>query len=159
MQKATSHGPPSLWLTVIRTYLTVIGMGNLVWEIAQLPLYTIWRDGSRGHLALALMHGTLGDVFIAGAALVIALGLFGDGGWPGKGAWRVAIPVVLLGLAYTIYSEWINVEIRRTWAYSDLMPRLPLLGTGASPLLQWIAIPPLALWFARRRSSLSPAGQ
>jgi len=156
MQTATKDGPPSPWLAALRAYFMVVGMGNLVWEAAQFPLYTIWGDGSREHLALALMHGTLGDVAIAGAALAIALALFGDHGWPGKTAWRVAIPVVLFGLAYTIYSEWINVEIRHTWTYSDLMPRLPPLGIGASPLLQWIVIPPLALWVARRRALLSP---
>ena len=70
--------------------------------------------------------------------------VFGDQRWPAYGFWRVAIPTFLLGLGYTIYSEWINVEIRHTWAYSDLMPTLPPLGTGLSPLLEWVVVPALA---------------
>ena len=31
------------------------------------------------------------------------------------------------------------------------MPRLPLLGTGMLPVLQWIVIPPLVLWFVKRQ--------
>jgi hypothetical protein len=29
------------------------------------------------------------------------------------------------------------------------MPKLPLIGTGAAQLLQWILIPSLAFWWAR----------
>jgi hypothetical protein len=31
------------------------------------------------------------------------------------------------------------------------MPRLPLLGTGLAPLLQWLLIPPLVAWLVRRQ--------
>jgi len=37
------------------------------------------------------------------------------------------------------------------WAYSEAMPHLPVLGTGLLPLLQWLVIPPLVLWFIRRQ--------
>ena len=60
---------------------------------------------------------------------------------------------MLGGLAYTVFSEWLNVEVRRSWAYSDLMPVLPPLGTGLSPVLQWVVIPSAALWMARRAGS------
>ncbi|WP_205527550.1 hypothetical protein [Halomonas sp. JS92-SW72] len=31
------------------------------------------------------------------------------------------------------------------------MPTLPLLGTGLAPLLQWLLLPPLIVWLARRQ--------
>ena len=34
------------WLGALRTYILVIGVGNLAWETAHLPLYTIWSSGS-----------------------------------------------------------------------------------------------------------------
>ena len=49
-----------------------------------------------------------------------------------------------------MFSEWLNVVVRQTWAYSDLMPIVPVIGTGLSPLLQWMAVPLLALHIARR---------
>ncbi|KAB2919075.1 MAG: hypothetical protein F9K29_07530 [Hyphomicrobiaceae bacterium] len=130
-----------------------MAVGNLVWEIAQFPLYTIWRDGTRDHLLLALMHGPVGDMFIAAAALMAALAIFGDSRWPNAAFLRVAAAAVVFGLAYTIYSEWMHVEVRHTWTYSELMPRVPPLGTGLSPLLQWPVVPILALGAARTCSS------
>jgi len=32
-------------------YLSLSLIANLVWEIAQLPLYTVWTTGSRGEMA------------------------------------------------------------------------------------------------------------
>jgi hypothetical protein len=53
-------------------------------------------------------------------------------------------------LIYTGYSEYLNTEVRRSWTYSDLMPRLPGLGIGLSPILQWLLVPAVALIWARR---------
>jgi len=124
--------------------------GHLLWEIAQFPLYTIWRDGTRGHILLAPMHGTVGDLFISAAALMAALAILGDGRWPKQAYLRVGIAVVLFGLGY---SEWINAEVRHTWAYSNLMARAPPLGTGLSPLLQWLVVPIFSCPLAGRCAS------
>jgi hypothetical protein len=62
----------------------------------------------------------------------------------------LATVAVVGGLGYTIYSEWLNTEIRGSWAYTRWMPQLPLIGTGLSPLAQWIVVPSLAFWWARR---------
>ena len=48
---------------------------------------------------------------------------------------------ILLGAAYTVFSEWFNVDIRRSWSYTAAMPILPLIGTGLTPLLQWLIVP------------------
>jgi hypothetical protein len=151
MRMPTRQVAQRSWLSAIRRYLLVIGIGNFVWEVAQFPLYTIWRDGTPGHLALALAHGTGGDLLVSAASLGIALALFGDDAWPERAFWRVASSTVAFGLGFTVYSEWVNVEVRHTWAYTGLMPRLPVLGTGLSPLLEWIVIPALALWAVRHR--------
>ena len=54
------------------------------------------------------------------------------------------------GVVYTILSEWLNIVVREAWAYSDLTPVVPVINTGLSPLLQWVAVPWLALHLARR---------
>ena len=59
-----------------------------------------------------------------------------------------------IGVGYTVYSEWLNTTVRKAWAYSELMPTLPMLGTGLSPLLQWLIVPIFgfaAMWLRRRR--------
>lgn len=141
------------WLAAIRRYLVASAIGNLVWEIAQMPLYTLWRSADGRTLLTAVLHCTAGDILIATASLLTSLVLLGVAAWPLAGRWRVAGATVLLGLAYTIYSEYLNTIIRQTWAYNELMPVLPGLGTGAAPLAQWLVVPVAALWIASRRSN------
>jgi hypothetical protein len=63
----------------------------------------------------------------------------------------MALTTILLGAGDTILSEWLNVEIRRTWAYAPAMPIVPWLGTGVAPLLQWLAVPSLAFVITAHR--------
>jgi hypothetical protein len=143
------------WIATIRRYLLFVAGANLVWETAQIPLYTIWRDGTPGEIAFAVVHCTGGDVLIALSALVAALVLVGRGDWPSEGFVRVGALTVALGLSYTIFSEWLNTEIRGSWAYSDLMPLLPLFGAGLAPFSQWIVIPLAAFWWVGKPFSLN----
>ena len=151
------------WLAVVRRYLAAVAFGNLVWEAAQMPLYTLWRTGTAREIAFAILHCTAGDVLIASAVLTGALVLFGSPDWPRCGFARVAIGATIFGLGYTVHSERLNLA-RGAWAYSDLMPTLPWLGIGLAPVAQWLLLPPLALaWACRRRSgharSLAPRVQ
>lgn len=155
---STSHhnvppsAPPS-WLSALRRYLTIVAVGNLVWEFAHMPLYTLWRTGTPGEIAFAAIHCTGGDLLIATGALLLALFAFGSPAWPHQRFRPVAAGAVAVGVGYTVFSEWLNIEVRQTWAYSELMPTLPWLGTGLSPLAQWLVIPPLAFWSARPRAT------
>lgn len=142
--------PQPDWLTAVRRYLAISTLGHLAWEFAQMPFYTIWRDGSLPEILFAGLHCTGGDLLISGAALVAALFLAGHGSWPGRSFGAVAVLTLAIGLAYTVFSEWLNTEIRGSWAYADFMPVLPVIGTGLTPLLQWVAVPIYALRSARK---------
>jgi hypothetical protein len=141
------------WLRGMRSYLGVILVGNALWEALHLPLYTIWQTGSLREQAFAAFHCTLGDLLIAMSSLVLALVIAGDGFWPARRAWQVAALTILLGVSYTIYSEWLNVSVRGSWAYSEWMPVIIIgkLQIGLSPLLQWIVLPAAAAWTAQPR--------
>jgi hypothetical protein len=141
------------WLGAFRTYLGCIAAGNLAWETLHLPLYTIWKTGSTSEQLFAVVHCTLGDLLIALSALTAALLLSGNEGWPARGFWQVAALALVFGVAYTAFSEWLNVVIRASWAYSDLMPVISIGGLrlGLSPLMQWIAVPAVAFVLTRRR--------
>jgi len=150
LESVSSVSSQGLWLPLIRRYLLAIAVGNLVWEFAQLPLYTIWRTGTAGEIVFAAVHCTGGDILIAATALVGALVVAGHRSWPLTRYRTVAVIAVVAGLLYTIFSEWMNTEVRGTWAYTELMPRIPPLGSGLAPIAQWLIIPPLAFWWARR---------
>ena len=102
--------------------------------------------------AFAVVHCTLGDLLIAVSTLTLALILAGDHAWPRRRFWPVAILTIASGIGYTAFSEWLNVVVRASWAYSEWMPVLTLLGQkiGLSPLLQWIVVPAAAFAFAKQ---------
>lgn len=136
------------WLSAFRRYLAATLVLDLAWEFGQMPLYTLW-GGSWRDVAFAGLHCLGGDLLIAAACLWASLVVCGDARWPATGSGRVAVVTILLGLGYTVFSEWLNVHVRRSWAYTDLMPLVPPFGTGLSPLLQWIVVPVASLWAAR----------
>jgi hypothetical protein len=143
------------------SYILVATAANLAWEMLQLPLYTIWRTARGGELAYAAIHCTIGDFVILAAALLLSLLLVGDAAWPSASYARVGIVATGLGVGYTVFSEWLNLEVTRRWAYLPDMPVLPPFGTGLSPFLQWALIPPFALaatWrmWARRTRPCAP---
>ena len=123
-----------------------------LWEAAHLSFYTIWTDGTIRDNAVAVLNCTMGDLLIALVVLTAALVVAGHPGWPIRRWTPVAALTLAIGVAYTVYSEHLNVDVRRSWTYSDLMPRLALLGTGLSPIVQWIVVPAGALVWARRRA-------
>lgn len=129
------------WLTSLRRYMGFVAAANLVWEFAHMPLYTLWETGSVGEIIFAAVHCTGGDILIALSAVMLSLFLFGSGAWPRERRVPVVAGTVVFGLAYTIFSEWLNIEIREAWAYRDLMPVIPILDAGLSPVLQWLIIP------------------
>ncbi len=139
---------PVAWHQALRRYLVVSFLAHLIWEILQLPFYTVWTTGTLAQQAFAVVHCTIGDTMIAGLSLLLALALFARPTWPSTGVVRVFVAGLAIGVAYTVYSEWLNVSVRRSWAYSDLMPVVPVLGTGLAPLLQWLVVPTLAQWVA-----------
>jgi hypothetical protein len=150
IQMATALDSSANWLAAFRRYLAAGAVGHLVWESAQLPLYTLWTTASPGEMAWAVVHCTAGDLGIAAAALALALVACGRSRWPAERFGAVAAVAVTAGIAYTIYSEWLNTVARQSWAYAEAMPVVPPWGTGLTPLLQWIAIPAFCFWAARR---------
>jgi hypothetical protein len=119
-------------------------IGHFFWEALQLPLYTLWRTGTPREIAFALIHCSGGDILITAVTLAAAATLARHFCWRPFG-WRMVLTAIVFGAAYTIFSEWLNVEIRRSWSYTAAMPVLPFLGTGLTPLLQWLVVPTLAL--------------
>lgn len=129
-------------------------VGNLAWEILQLPLYTISYTGDVWELAFAVIHCTVGDALIAAFTFGLGLLTMGIAGWPALHFKRVAAVTTALGISYTVLSEWLNTSALRNWAYSDLMPVISLAGLkiGLSPVLQWSLIPPICFAYVQWRA-------
>jgi hypothetical protein len=132
-------------------YVPWMAAVNLAWEAAHVRLYTLWVEASVAYIAFSVLHCTVGDVLIGVFALLFALLLSGRLSITSWRFSRIALLVTLFGTAYTVWSEWMNVRLLRSWAYADSMPRLAI-GTfdlGLTPVLQWLIIPSVALLAAR----------
>ena len=139
------------WLRALRIYVSASVMLHFAREALQLPLYSIWSSATFGEIAFAVFHCTAGDLMIASLSLLVALLAVGNLAWPAERSISVLAVTIATGIGYTVYSEWLNTVIRKTWQYSELMPTLPILGTGLSPLMQWLVVQIVAFAAIRRR--------
>ena len=147
-QSALWYRSRAAWHFVLARFVPLLAAGNLAWESFQLPFYTLWQEGTPRSRAFAILHCTAGDVMIGTAALLASVMLFSRRSWPLSNHARVLASATLAGLAYTVFSEWVNTQVTMSWQYADWMLRVPPLGTGLAPLLQWIVVPPLAYCLA-----------
>jgi hypothetical protein len=137
-------------LLLPETQLVMFGLPlQLLWEIAQFPLYTVWHEGTWSYILYGLAHCTLGDLFIMLTCYWIVALLNRNRYWHQTNILVNGFLFSLLGLGYTIYSEMLNVNIKGTWAYTELMPVIPIIEIGGMPFMQWVLIPPVTLWLMR----------
>ena len=58
---------------------------------------------------------------------------------------------VAVGVIITTMMERLATGPLERWAYAERMPIVPLVDIGLVPVLQWIVLPPLIVWFVRRQ--------
>ena len=123
---------------------------NLPWEFLQVPLYAGMPAMPHWEAVQACTQAALGDVVIA------LMAYWSVAVWRRRRDWlrvygtKECLGFVLVGVSITVAMEWYATLVSQRWEYAPLMPRVPWLGTGLSPLLQWLILPPLMLWMARR---------
>jgi len=122
---------------------------NLVWEISQLPLYDLGRYAEWPALGYAVLHCTAGDAGVALVSYLIAAAATREPRWPAHRPLPGMTVVLVAGELFTIWAEWYNVYVLRSWAYAAGMPTIG--GIGVSPLAQWLVLPMLALTMVRWR--------
>ena len=124
---------------------------NLVWELWQVTLFQGIADEPHWLGVKKCMLATFGDAGIALVAFWVTAIFAGTRSWI-LGAHKTDIAIFLsVGVLATIIFEALAVTVFGRWTYNDAMPRLPVLGTGLAPLLQWLVIPGLVLWIVRRQ--------
>jgi hypothetical protein len=128
-------------------WLALSGLLNTLWEIVHLPFYTLYGTGTRRQIAYAVVHCSLGDVLIAAATYAVAIALTRCSQWPRSKPISGIAVAVAAGVAYTGFSEWLNVYQQRSWAYADMMPQI--FGIGLTPLLQWVVVPLATTYLTR----------
>lgn len=116
-----------------------------------MPFYRISPDLFYADITRECTLATIGDVGITLTAFWTVAALSKSRQWfrrPRSWQWSVFIAV---GIVITIIFEALATGPLNRWQYADAMPILPLLGTGLVPLLMWLLMPPLTLWFVKRQ--------
>ncbi len=144
------HGEPHwMWWPEIQLLMLALPLHSL-WELAQFPLYTVWHDSGWPQILYALVHCTLGDMMILLSVFWLVSAFNRSRHWMyAPSVMLNATLFTVLGLAYTVYSEIVNTRIDKSWAYTELMPIVPVVEVGGTPFMQWLLISPVLVWLMR----------
>ena len=116
---------------------------NLPWELWQIPLFKNMPSLAHWDGVILCTRAAAGDASIALLAFWLVAAVARSRDWMRQPSGVTLATFVAIGLVVTIMLEYWATQIGGRWEYADAMPRLPLLGTGLAPLLQWLLIPPL----------------
>jgi len=125
---------------------------NLAWEFWQVPFFRGMAEVPHWLGVKACTQATFGDSVISLIAFWATALVARNRDWilqPRKS--HIAL-FIIAGLTASVVMEGLSVGILGRWAYDHTMPRLPVFGIGLLPIMQWLVIPPVILWFARRHS-------
>ena len=125
-------------------------LGHFAWELLQAPLFSSLQSTGHFEGVLICLRATIGDLGIALAAFYCAAWLGGGRGWVSRPTSGAVILFLGFGLVTTIGLEFVSTEVLNRWSYGPAMPQLPMVGTGIAPLLQWLIVPTLVLWYLKR---------
>lgn len=123
---------------------------HFVWEFVQVPTYAGMAELPHWEAIKLCMSATFGDVGFALTAFWTASVAARSREWILRPTRLPVAVYVTVGIILTLGFEYYYTTISLRWTYSELMPLVPPFGTGLSPLLQWLVIPPLVIWLTRR---------
>lgn len=151
-----NYGTPSHWERLSRNpELNLFFFSfllNFVWEMWQVPFFEGLAGAPHFDAVRVCTQASLGDGVISVIAFWAAAALAGSRNWYLRLRPGVFLTYLAIGVAITIVMEWLATGPLARWDYAAAMPRLPLLGTGLLPVLQWLFLPPLTLLLVRRQT-------
>lgn len=121
---------------------------HFAWEMLQFPLYAGMSEARHDRATWTCLEATLGDVALALAAYAAAAAVARSARWLRRARGAPLGVYLAAGLGATLIVEWLSVHRWSRWSYGAAMPLV--LGVGLAPLVQWVAVPLLTLWLARR---------
>ena len=124
---------------------------NFPWELWQMPFYGGVPVGPHWVGIQVCSRATAGDAVIAVVALAVVAAAARPRHWVLRPTPLQVAGFAAVGVAVTIVMEWLATQVLGRWAYAPSMPVVPFLRVGLLPLLPWILVPPLIVWFVRRQ--------
>jgi hypothetical protein len=126
-----------------------VGVGiNFIWEMAQMPLYKDMPFGVLSSWWLCF-RASIGDGVIVVAIWALGAALFRRADWF-RPLWPRNLVVLLLSGAAIAVGVEIHAISTGRWAYSELMPVLPVVDVGLSPLVHLLLLPFISMKLAMK---------
>ena len=121
---------------------------NFVYEVWQAPYYTFYNSPSLADKIRDLTHCSFGDAVIILICHWVVSAVNGSRYWILHPNRRFTLLFIGVGLLITLVLETYRVNVSK--AYGVPVFAVPFLGMSALAVLQWIILPPLILYLARR---------
>lgn len=132
---------------------------NYPWEFLQAPFFETAADKTHWEATKICTLATFGDAMIMLIAYWSVAAAASDRWWFRAPSRTRMLGFIAAGVIITVVIEHFATRSTHpswSWRYADTMPILPVVGVGLTPLLQWIFLPPLAIWFVRRQLKAAP---
>lgn len=127
------------------TIIIIAFLLNFAWEMLQMPLY----EGMELNVTSIVFCGLAS---VADSIMVLLLYYFfalvyRDPFWVQKYTPQRIVVLVLYGATGAILTEIVHVYVG-SWTYSRLMPLIPFVNVGLSPVLQFMILPVLIYYMS-----------
>lgn len=127
---------------------------NYPWEFMQVPLYRGMPETAHWDAIKVCTRATLGDGVIMLLAYWGAAFMARDRWWIARPSPAPILTLIGIGVAITVLLERLAIISNDPdwgWRYAEAMPIVPMLEIGVTPLLQWMILPLLLIWFVKRQ--------
>jgi len=143
---------PSRWLKLPEWNIGVFSLLlNFFWELQQMPFYQLPSEFACFNMVRNCTFATIGDVGISLFAFWVVAALAKSRQWFHQPSRSQLTSFIIVGMVMTVIFEALATGVLKRWTYAAFMPTLPFLGTGLLPLLQWLLLPPILIWFVKRQ--------
>jgi len=121
---------------------------NFVYEVWQAPYYTFYNSPLLVDKIRDLTHCSFGDAVIILICSWVISAIVHSRYWILHPTRELVLPFTGVGLLITLVLETYRVNVSK--AYGVPVFAVPFLGMSSLAVLQWIILPPLTLYLARR---------
>jgi hypothetical protein len=121
---------------------------NFVYEVWQAPYYTFYNSPTLAEKIRDLTHCTFGDGVIILMCYWVVSAIARTRYWILQPTWQLTAMLTSIGLIITLLYETYRVNVTR--AYGVPVLAVPGLGMSWLAVLQWVVLPPVVIYLARR---------
>ncbi len=121
---------------------------NFVYEVWQAPYYEFFNSPSLAAKINDLTHCTFGDGVIILVSSWVVSALVRSRNWVLHPTPKLTFLFTSIGLLITLVIETYRVNVSKVYGVPVLA--VPMLGMSSLAVIQWIVLPPLILYLARR---------